>query len=185
MPSSESDRALVKRIRQGDQDAWQECINQFEGRLLAFARSRLSDQSSAEDIVQETLIRAFGRLDDFQPQCDGAFMYYLRRILINVIRDQVRRLQRRPAPVVLDDEPVADRASPVDEAIGTELWEIYQRSVEELPEAQRQAVVLYVECRMDFDEVAEAMESPSPDAARMLVARGLKKLAEKMHVQRK
>ena len=40
MPASEADRKLVKRIRSGDSDAWQECIDLFEGRLLAFARSR-------------------------------------------------------------------------------------------------------------------------------------------------
>ena len=51
MPASEADKKLVKRIRRGEPDAWQECIDLFEGRLLAFARSRLSDRSSAEDIV--------------------------------------------------------------------------------------------------------------------------------------
>ena len=42
MPSSASDRQLVQRIRNGEAEAWQQCIDQFEGRLLAFARSRLN-----------------------------------------------------------------------------------------------------------------------------------------------
>ncbi|MFY8056248.1 MAG: hypothetical protein ACOVRM_00810 [Planctomycetaceae bacterium] len=49
MPASEADRQLVARIRAGEADAWQQCIDIFEGRLLAFARARLHDRSVAED----------------------------------------------------------------------------------------------------------------------------------------
>ena len=56
MPASETDKRLVKRSRDGEADAWKECIDLYEGRLLAFIRSRLSDRSSAEDIVQETFM---------------------------------------------------------------------------------------------------------------------------------
>mgnify|MGYP003337451561 FL=1 len=56
MPASEADRQLVMRIRAGEAEAWQQCIDLYEGRLLAFARARLQDRSAAEDIVQETLL---------------------------------------------------------------------------------------------------------------------------------
>ena len=52
--------------------------------------------------------------------------------------------------------------------------------VASLTEDQRQAVVLRVELGLSFQQVAEAMESPSADAARMLVARGLARLSERM-----
>ena len=51
MVASEADRQLVQRIRAGEADAWQQCIDQYEGRLLAFVRTRLQDRAAAEDGV--------------------------------------------------------------------------------------------------------------------------------------
>ena len=180
--------ALVRRAQLGRSTARSALFRRFVPRLQRMAAARLGRTGiglfDLEDIVQETLIRAFRHLEGFEPRCDGAFLHYARRILINVIAEQGRHLKRRPAPVKLDTEPAAARPSPVEEAVGSELWEAYQAAVENLPEAQAEGVVLYVECGMEFAEIAEALGSPSVDAARMLVARGLKKLAEKMHVRR-
>ena len=102
MPASESDKALVKRIREGDPDAWQECINLFEGRLIAFARSRLSDQSSAEDIVQETFmgfLKALPNYDDNTPLESWLFSIAAHKLI-----DAMRRTGRRPTvPLALPD----------------------------------------------------------------------------------
>ncbi len=64
-------------------------------------------------------------------------------------------------------------------AIGAAI-EAYEAALTCLTEDQRQAVVLRIEMGMSFQEVAEATESPSADAARMLVARGLARLSERM-----
>lgn len=100
MPSSESDKALVRRIRQGEPEAWQECIDQFEGRLLAFARSRLSDQSSAEDIVQETFmgfLKALPNYDENTPLESWLFSIAAHKLI-----DAMRRTGRRPTvPLII------------------------------------------------------------------------------------
>lgn len=100
MPASEADKQLVKRIRAGEQDAWQECIDQFEGRLTAFARSRLSDQSSAEDIVQETFmgfLKALPNYDDNTPLESWLFSIAAHKLI-----DSMRRTGRRPTvPLML------------------------------------------------------------------------------------
>ena len=102
MPSSEADRALVKRIREGDQDAWQECIDQFEGRLIAFARSRLSDQSSAEDIVQETFMGFLKALPNYD--ATTPLESWLFSIAAHKLIDAMRRAGRRPTvPLMLSD----------------------------------------------------------------------------------
>lgn len=102
MPASESDKQLVSRIRQGEQDAWQECINLFEGRLLAFARSRLSDKSSAEDIVQETFmgfLKALPNYDENTPLESWLFSIAAHKLI-----DAMRRTGRRPTvPLALPD----------------------------------------------------------------------------------
>lgn len=113
MPATESDKELVKRIRRGDADAWQECINQFEGRLLAFARSRLSDRSSAEDIVQETFmgfLKALPNYDENTPLESWLFSIAAHKLI-----DAMRRTGRRPTvPLVLADS----KGGPVREPTG-------------------------------------------------------------------
>jgi len=94
MPASESDKQLVKRIRQGEAAAWQECIDLFEGRLLAFARSRLSDKTSAEDVVQETFmgfLKALPNYDDNTPLESWLFSIAAHKLI-----DFMRRTGRRP-----------------------------------------------------------------------------------------
>ncbi len=54
--SREAELELIERIRKGDQGAWEECISQFEGRLLAFVDSRLRSRATSEDVVQETFL---------------------------------------------------------------------------------------------------------------------------------
>jgi len=102
MPSSESDKQLVARIRQGEPDAWQECVDLFEGRLLAFARCRMTDRSLAEDIVQETFmgfLKALPNYDDNTPLESWLFSIAAHKLI-----DAMRRLGRRPTiPLILPE----------------------------------------------------------------------------------
>jgi len=94
MPASELDKQLVARIRQADQDAWQECIDLYEGRLLAFARSRLADRALAEDIVQETFLgflKALPNYDENTPLESWLFSIAAHKLI-----DAMRRSGRRP-----------------------------------------------------------------------------------------
>ena len=61
----EVDALLVRRIREGDADAWNELIARFEGRLLAYVESRTRIRSAAEDLVQETFIGFLTSLPNF------------------------------------------------------------------------------------------------------------------------
>ena len=63
--NSAIDQALVKRIRSSDSDAWSDLIKRYEGRLLAFVNSRLSNRSASEDIVQEAFIGFLNSLPNF------------------------------------------------------------------------------------------------------------------------
>jgi RNA polymerase sigma-70 factor (ECF subfamily) len=94
MESSELDRQLVGRIREGDTEAWQELVDRFEGRLLAYLRSRLQDASIAEDVLQETLLgflRALPAYDDSAPLEPWLFSIAAHKLI-----DEQRRRGRRP-----------------------------------------------------------------------------------------
>jgi RNA polymerase sigma-70 factor (ECF subfamily) len=95
-----------------------------------------------------------------------------------------RRGAGRPAGEELPAEVPGFSPSPLEEVIGKEALENYEAALDKLPEQQREAVLLRIELGFTHGEVAEALGAPTPNAARMLVARGLAKLAEVMHVPR-
>ena len=94
-PEPDLDSLLVDRIRSGDDGAWTDLIDRYEGRLLAFAESRVGDRIAAEDIVQETLIGFLTSL----PNYDGRrpLESYLFSICAYKLTDLLRRRGRRPA----------------------------------------------------------------------------------------
>ncbi len=93
-PASVTDQLLVRQIRDGDQDAWGELINRFEGRLLAFVESRIGNRAASEDVVQESLIGFLTSLPNFDETrpLEG----YLFSIASHKLTDHLRREGRRP-----------------------------------------------------------------------------------------
>lgn len=93
--SSEVDTLLIDRIRSGDSDAWGDLIGRYEGRLLAFVESRLSNRAASEDIVQEAFVGFLNSL----PNYDGRrpLESYLFSICAYKLTDYLRREGRRPA----------------------------------------------------------------------------------------
>lgn len=91
---SESDALLVARIRKGDNAAWVELVHRFEGRLLAFAESRVGRRSASEDVVQETFIGFLTSLPNYD--LSRPLESYLFSIAAHKLTDYLRREGRRP-----------------------------------------------------------------------------------------
>ena len=101
---------LIDQIRQGDEAAWRHLIDQYEGRLLAFARSRIKDRSQAEDIVQNTFIGFLTSLPNYEPQ-RASLESFLFRIAAYKITDCLRQQGKRSG-YAIDDQgmPLAGTA---------------------------------------------------------------------------
>jgi RNA polymerase sigma factor (sigma-70 family) len=80
---SEADRYLLELIRKGDPDGWVQLVGRYQGRLLAFARSRLQKKSEAEDLVQETFITFLQNISKFRDA------YSLETYLFTILRRKV------------------------------------------------------------------------------------------------
>jgi RNA polymerase sigma-70 factor (ECF subfamily) len=91
----DADSLLVERIRRGESDAWNDLIDRYEGRLLAFVESRLGRRGPSEDIVQESFLGFLNSL----PNYDGRrpLESYLFSICAYKLTDHLRREGRRPA----------------------------------------------------------------------------------------
>ena len=180
----ESTATLLRRVRAGDQDARERLVVRYLALLKRWARGRVPPRArglaDTDDLVQTTLVRALNGVQHFEPRREGAFLAYLRTILLNQLRTAIERVDAGPPLQSLPEELEGARPSPLEEAIGTEAMESYEAALASLTEDQRQAVVLRIEMGLTFQQVAEATESPSVDAARMLVARGLTRLSERM-----
>ena len=176
---------MLRLAQQGDEAARNRLMAVLIPRLTAWARGRLPKYArgrlDTDDLVQVTLIRALGHLDGFEPRYEGALMAYLRTTLMNRIRDELRRVNRAPGDDDLAKLVGPSPANPLEEAIGHDAAERYERGLMQLSDRQREAVLLRVEFGYTYEQIAEAMESPSTAAARMNVVRGLEHLAEIMN----
>jgi RNA polymerase sigma-70 factor (ECF subfamily) len=95
MPADSADKLLVDRIRRQDQAAWQECIDRYEGRLIAFVDSRLRDRAAAEDVVQDTFLGFLTALPNYDDETPvESFLF---AIAAHKLTDVLRRQGRRPA----------------------------------------------------------------------------------------
>jgi RNA polymerase sigma-70 factor (ECF subfamily) len=99
---------------------------------------------------------------------------------MNRIRQELRRVQRRPEAVGLDEELLDDGPSPLEAAVGSETLRAYECALEGLSDEERALVVARVELGLTYSEIAATCGKVSPDAARMAVGRALVRLAEIM-----
>jgi RNA polymerase sigma factor (sigma-70 family) len=175
---------LLQRARAGDQAAVEELFARHLPPLKRWASGRLPrwarDISDTSDLVQETVLQTFKRLDAFEPRGEGALQAYLRQAIINRIRNHIRNASVRPGSTELQSDVPDERTSPLEAAIGQQTLESYEAALDRVPTEDREAIVSRVEFGLSFAEVAEVLGKPSADAARMAVVRALVRLAEEM-----
>ena len=181
---AESTFRLIERFRGGDRQALETLFERHLPRLQRWARGRLPgwarDRADTQDLVQETLLQTFNRLDVFVPEREGALQAYLRQAVMNRVRDEIRRVGRRPAQTELQDTEVSPERSPLEEAIGMEEIERYENALGRLRPEERESIILRVELGYSYEELARLLGKPTSDAAHKATKRALVRLAEEM-----
>jgi RNA polymerase sigma-70 factor, ECF subfamily len=94
MDVDESDRELVKQVRQANSRAWQALIDRFEGRLMAFVDSRLRNRATSEDVVQDVFMGFLVSLPNYDETTP--LESFLFAIASHKLTDVLRRQGRRP-----------------------------------------------------------------------------------------
>jgi RNA polymerase sigma factor (sigma-70 family) len=181
---AESSVHLLARARAGDRTALDALMARHLPRLRRWASGRLPrwarDVADTQDLVQETLLHTFKRIDTFEVRGDGALQAYLRQGVLNRIRDEHRRAGRRPAPEALDSQAPDSAPSPLEEAIGRQAVERYEQALERLRADDREAIIARIEMGFTHEELATLLGKPSANAARMAVERALVRLVAEM-----
>jgi RNA polymerase sigma-70 factor (ECF subfamily) len=189
LPEAESTLRLIERARTGDQDALDRLFARHSGPLRRWATGRLPkwarDVADTDDLVQETLLRTFKRIGSFEPRGIGALHAYLRQAVLNAIREELRRKKRLPDATGLEGLEVDSRLSPLEQAIGGEALDRYERALARLKPEEREAVIGRIEMGYTYEELAEALGKPTGDAARKAAQRALVRLVEEMNRERR
>ena len=181
----ESSLDVIARARDGEPIAARVLLERTVGPLRDWARRRLPDYArggaNTEDIVQDVVLRALGRIDQFEHRTVDGLQAYLRESVRNRIRDEIRRVSLRGVPAEIHEEEVTDTTqSPLEALILRERSEKYIAALRTLRPEDRLAIIFRLEHRWSLQVIANKLGKPTPDAARMAVVRAMKRLAEAM-----
>ncbi len=184
MPLLEPTVDVIRRIQSGDAGARDQLLSRFLPLLRRWAHGRLPrqirDLNDTDDLVQVTLVKALSRLDEFESSGPGAFLAYLRMALLNQVRDEIRRHQRRPEHSEIDNELAEGHSvGVVDHLIGSERMQAYEQALASLPKRQQGLIVMRVEFGMSYPEIAVEVGGTA-DAVRVMVARAIVQLSQKL-----
>ena len=184
--SLDSTAVLIQRVREGDKDSLERLVSRHVAPLRRYVSGRLPrwarDLADTDDLVQDTLLRTFSRMDAFEVRGVGALQAYLRQAVMNRLRDELRRKGRAPAFVDVHDLDIAGQGSPLEEAIGAEAAARYVAALARLEPEEREAIIGRVEMDYSYADLADMLGKPTADAARKAARRALLRLAEEMKV---
>ncbi len=152
------DARLVEAARKGDRDAFGDLVVRYERRLLRVIGRFVHDEDQARDLAQETFLRAFQRLDQFDPS--RRFGPWLFRIGVNLTLDHLRRRKRRGRWALFTDlgRDAAPDPAVVDPRLSLDLRQEVRQVLEELPEAYRTVLVLRDLENFSSSEIAAILE---------------------------
>lgn len=165
------DRELVERALKGDETAYRELLERFRRPVFSLIYRMIGDREQAEDLAQESFVKAFNNLDSYNPRF--RFSSWLFKIANNHAIDHLRRarlatvsIQGSPHAVDAEREEEtrivleAQDESPEQEIMALELGAEIERAITQLRPEYRTAVILrHVECR-PYEEIAEIMDIP-------------------------
>jgi RNA polymerase sigma-70 factor (ECF subfamily) len=175
---------LVEQARRGDQTAWEILVARYRGPLKRFAQARLAQHGQGfvdtDDVVQEVTINVFRRLHRIELRFPGALLAYLRRSVANRVADEHRRSMRQGPAASLPDDIPDTQQSPLDLTMDNEKIRLYRTALMTLGADDRLAIVLRLERGASYEDIAARLGKPTPNAARVAVARAMYKLARRM-----
>jgi RNA polymerase sigma-70 factor (ECF subfamily) len=170
-----SDRDLILNTRRGDVEAFGELVTRHQTSVFNVCYRFLHEYGEAEDMVQETFIRAHTRLDSFD--LERPFGPWIRRVAANIC---LNYLESQKATSEFDDEKDADESqSPQSSLELKERSEQIRAALASLPVNYRAVIELRHYQEMSYDEIASELKIPLSDVKSNLF-RARKLLAEKL-----
>ncbi len=184
--TSSSESRLLEQVRRGSRGAAEALFERYGSWLRRWTRGRLPQRVrgslDTSDLVQEALRYMFTRLDWFESKRASSLRAYLRRVIENRIRDELRRMTRR-RHAIAPEQPVrmSDAGAPqLRRLVDDEAWRRYVDGLQRLSSRDRRLIAGRVEFGYNYRQLALVERMPSADAARMALRRALIRLGDVM-----
>lgn len=183
-PPARPTMELLHFAKQGDPGARELLLARYIPRLRRWAAGRLPYSARSlfdtGDLVQDTLMKVLQGLDRIEVRGPGGFQAYVRQAIHNRIQDEIRWSARRPGSEAEAETLVSRAPTPIEEAIGSEVLERFERAFAQMDDADQELLHLRLELDLGYAEMAAITGKPSPDAARVAFQRALARLAARM-----
>jgi RNA polymerase sigma-70 factor (ECF subfamily) len=173
-PQPQSDHALVAAYRSGDQGAATELVRRHSAAVARYLYSSGAASSDVDDLVQETLFRAFRALNGWRG--DASFRGWLFTISGNLLKDEFRKRKGRQM-LSIDDRDLPDRSDPAGDYAATEVEERLRQGLSRLPRLQREVFLLRAQEGTEYEQIARSLGT-TPGAARVHYHQAVKRLKE-------
>jgi len=183
----ESDQLLVERVQAGDKRAFDVLVSKYQRRLMRLVSRLVHDTAEAEDVVQETFIKAYRALRHFRG--DAAFYTWLYRIGINTAKNYlVTQGRRTPTASDTDAEQaesfddghrLRDNNTPESVLASKQIAATVNAAMDVLPIELRTAIVLREIEGLSYEEISEIMACPI-GTVRSRIFRAREVIAEKL-----
>ncbi|HEV7904997.1 MAG TPA: sigma-70 family RNA polymerase sigma factor [Pyrinomonadaceae bacterium] len=156
-PLMNSPEQLVALARRGDHDAFRHIFDRWARPVVSFVYDMVGDRALAEDLTQETFVRAYKYLDALRDETK--FSTWLFSIAKNVAREHLRSAHSRSRKVDLDDETVLElqdeRPTPAGALLDKELNGVVRHALGALDEDKRMVFTLKIFQQRSYEEIAE------------------------------
>ena len=182
----ETDEELVTAFRAGNLSAFDELVQRWERKIQGAVYRIMGSGEDARDLTQETFLRAYRGLSTFKSE--ARFSSWLYQIALNLCRDRLRQKKGRTLVGIDDLDPTTaariDRIAPTahEQVEARDLSELVSAAMAELPEEQREVIVLKEYQGLTFQEIADLMRVPVSTVKTRLY-RGLVQMRE--HLERR
>ncbi len=155
-----SDALLVKNYIAGDENSLSILINRHQSKIYGFIYSKLSDRDIADDIFQDTFIKVIKTLKSNSYNEEGKFLPWVMRISHNLIIDYYRKNKKMPMFRESEDFSIfsimSDNVPNIEsQLITSQVESDLRKLIEELPEDQKEVLVMRMYQDLSFKEISE------------------------------
>ena len=167
MADKNPDKVLVRRVQQGEKQAFDLLVLKYQHRLIKLISRYIRDSAEVYDVAQESFLKAYRALPNFRG--DSAFYTWLYRIAINTAKNHLVSQSRRPPDSDVDssdaeqfdgDSDLKEYATPERMLLKEEIERTVIDAIDQLPPDLRTAITLRELEGMSYEEIAQTMDCP-------------------------
>jgi RNA polymerase sigma factor (sigma-70 family) len=154
------DSELIAQYRNGSEAAFELLVDKYKSRVFTTIYMIVKDHGVAEDLLQDVFVKVVQTLNSDRYNEEGKFQPWLMRIAHNLAIDYFRKMKRYPSIVMEDGSNLFNTLKFADETVEDlrvkdETHKLVRQLVDELPESQRQVLIMRHFMDLSFQEIAE------------------------------